>query len=301
MSYVQRIEIDGVDGSNWVLSDSNGAFGAEGAELDQSPKGMFSAKLTSRWINGAFQIGGRWVGYDVPQRDMVLPINLFDIGVGIEDTLSRFRKAWSPTKDTTWKVISEVSGERRLKVRLTSEIDLTPERDPSLDGWVRAVVSCTAGQPMYESDQRVESVTNPSNGTNTLYLPVSNPTDQKMWLGWTFTAPPSGQATVSLPDFSWGQTDLEEYYGRTPGQDADRMVQCPPHTVDIDIDTNPDMEMAVAADQSEYWALFNGVSFQYPVPPWTEETQVPVTINGPSGIIVNCYQRRLWSAEAGLE
>lgn len=71
---------------------------------------------------------------------------------------------------------------------------------------------------------------------------------------------------------------------------------------DLTVDTDPMEEMIVAQDSSQMWALMNGVSFLYPVPPYTPATSVPVSVTGaPSGASVLVVQPRNWSRPWGLQ
>ncbi|TWS25347.1 hypothetical protein FK268_09145 [Tsukamurella sputi] len=160
-----KIEIESSRGYA-KISDRNGEFGDEGLELDQSPTGMFSTEFTTRTVSGNFEVGGRVTGQTVPIRQMVLPINCYEMpGQSIEKTISNLRKLFGSPLDrrkVKWTYTSELSGPRWLIVQLASEIKFSPQRDWNIDGFARAVVTVLAEQPMYESQENVQTWSNPN-------------------------------------------------------------------------------------------------------------------------------------------
>ncbi|CAM3744087.1 hypothetical protein ACXYTP_00140 [Tsukamurella ocularis] len=381
-----KIEIESSRGYA-KLSDRNGDFGVEGLELDQSPTGMFSTEFTTRTVSGNFEVGGRVTGQTVPIRQMVLPINCYEMpGQSIEKTISNLRKLFGSPLDrrkVKWTYTSELSGARWLIVQLASEIKLSPQRDWNIDGYARAVVTVLAEQPMYESAEDVQTWTNPNdrfivtlkNGllggpqgnftlsyggqttgniavtataatvktavealssvgaghvtvtgaaggpwtfvftgvTGTLtangagmtrgsvkaegasigYFTIENPTDQIQWNEWDFDL---GQ--WQFPDFSYGQ---ERLWKRAAGADAARMIVTPPLTQRLSVMADPMMDPYVNEDLSTAAGDFNGVMPMYGVPPYTPETVVPIVCNAAAGAQAILTQRRLWSAESGME
>lgn len=138
---------------------------------------------------------------------------------------------------------------------------------------------------------------------NTGWFDVWNPTDQRLWLEWTFDPAKKWQ----FPDFAFGQ---ERKWGRAVGQDAARMIVTPPLTQMLSVMSDPFMDTYVNADLSNAAGLFNGVEPTYSVPPYTgteldgiaiRPTIMPVVCNGPAGAKATLRQRRFWSAESGLE
>lgn len=181
-----------------LLCAPGGEFGDEGLELDQSPTGLYSTAFTTRTVSGSFQVGGRVTGQTVPIRELVLPINCYEMpGQPIEKTISNLRKLWGSPLDrrkVTWTYTSELSGPRRLILQLASEIKFSPARDWNLDGYARAVVTAIAPQPMYESPEVVAVATNPGDRwivTLTRGL-LGGPTGE-------FTLGFGGQSTAALP------------------------------------------------------------------------------------------------------
>ncbi|MDQ2638870.1 MAG: hypothetical protein M3Y83_18575 [Actinomycetota bacterium] len=137
-----------------------------------------------------------------------------------------------------------------------------------------------------------------SSSDNVGWFEVWNPTDQPLWLEWTFDPAKSWQ----FPDFGFGQ---ELKWGRTIGQDEARMIVTPELTQLLSVMVDPFMDTYVNADLSNAAALFNGVEPLYAVPPYTgtedDPILMPVVCNGPAGAKVTLRQRRFWSAESGLE
>lgn len=311
--YVATIELDGVNDDHIVLSDSDEAFGDEGMELDVSPKGVFSTAFKTRTESGAFTLGGRIVGEEVPIREVTMGINLFDMGSGIEDTIERFRRLWAVPgtrqrkMSTRFTYSTDHSGSRWLDLRLAQELSFSPEKDWNLQGFARVVVSAIAVQPMYESDADVRSWANPSAGTHSGYIPAWNPTDQDLFFAWAFDPatewrfgdPGSGSTAGGT---SW---DNEWYYKRSPGADALRWIITPSLTQTLYVNADPFKRTYRSADGSDASGLFGGVEPLYWLPPHTgteaDPVMVPVQCNGPAGARATLKMRRLWSTEAGGE
>lgn len=133
---------------------------------------------------------------------------------------------------------------------------------------------------------------------STGWFDVWNPTDQPLWLEWTFDPADEWQ----FPDFGFGQ---ERKWGRTVGQDAARMIVTPKLTQLLSVMADPFMDTYVSADLSNAAGLFNGVEPLYMVPPYTgtedDPVLMPVVCRGPAGAKATLRQRRFWSAESGLE
>lgn len=291
------IEMTGVDGSHWTIS-GQGA-GAEGVELGTAPTGIYDAPVQTMWHSSFFQAGATPAGYHIDKRDIVFGVNVFATkGLPWEMVDSGWRKAWAYDRDSTMTITTDF-GSRSLALRLSEQPTFRPVKDPHLKYWGQVTMTCTAGVPWWvEQDvtptwQSTVDTTgvDPATGaqrSQTGFVSVENPTDQPMWLRWVCSAP--GRWT--LPDFSW-----------TVGEYAARKVRLPLTTVgqDLTVDTDPMEEMIVSADGSQIWALMNGVSFMFPVPPYTPATELPVTVeSAPVGASVMCVQPRNWSRPWGL-
>lgn len=292
MSDIAHIELVSEDDSIVVSSPDGGDY--EGIYLADGPEGMYSTAFKTRVVSGAFEVGGRSAGHTIPVRELTLPFQIIDTGDGIDANVSRFLKMWQVGRDIQWRYTSELSGTRTLWVQLAEQVDLSSQFDRNVSDFVHATVSAIALQPMYEGDEESVSWSNPSAGSHTGSLIISNPTDQKLWLEWTLDP-----ATAwAFPDFSFGN---EEYYDRPVNADAERMIVTPVLTKKLSVMADPMYDTYVSEDLSNAAGLFNGVEPLYWVPPYTPATEVPVAVNGPSGATITCTMRRFWSAESGLE
>ncbi|WP_146251116.1 phage tail protein [Nocardia tenerifensis] len=286
------ITITGVDGSRWTVAGQG--RGQEGVELATSPSGLYDAPVSTIWNQTAFQIGSSFGGYRINKRDVVFAVNIFQTpGLAWESVDSAWRKAWAYDRDSTMTITTDY-GTRALALRLSEQPDFKPEKDPHLKRWGKVVMTCIAGNPWWVESDVTSSWTSTidtiGGAIQSGSLTVANPTDQPMWLKWVCSAP--GKWT--LPDFSWIAGD----------RDAARMVTLPlaARGQDLTVDTDPMEEMIVAADKSQFWALMNGVSFLYPVPPYTPSTSMPVKVTGaPTGASIMAVQQRNWSRPWGLQ
>ncbi|WP_306358704.1 MULTISPECIES: phage tail protein [unclassified Nocardia] len=285
------IEVTGVDGSRWVLSGQG--QGEQGVELATSPTGLYDAPVTTQWVSSAFQYGATHVGTDWLKRDVVFSVNVFaTASASWEEVDSAWRLAWDYDRDATLSISTEY-GTRRLRLRMSEQPNHQVERDPRLSGTSRITMTTTAGVPWWIEDDitytAVSTVDTRDEGVSeTLWLPVSNPTDRPMWLRWACTAP----GVWTLPDFSWKP---DEYAARTVTMPTLAAGQA------ITVDTDPMEELVVAADGSSVWARMGGVLFLHAVPPRTAETLVPVTVSGAAaGAAVQVRCPRNWSRPWGL-
>ncbi|WP_084760464.1 hypothetical protein [Nocardia mangyaensis] len=290
MAEAATIELEGVDGSRWVLAGPG--QGGEGVELATAPTGLYDAPVKTIWNSSAYQIGASYGGANWLQRDVVFGVNVFESGESSWESVdSAWRKAWAYDRDAKLSVTTTF-GTRSLHLRLSEQPDFKPDRDPHRKRWGKVTMTCTAGTPWWVEDDVTDivvSATDTTAASETAYVRVSNPTDQPMWLKWVVSAPGSW----TLPDFSF-----------TADEHADRVLTLPTLVAgqDLTIDTDPMEEMVVAADGSSVWARMNGKMFLYAVPPWTPETLVPVTVSGaPAGASVQVRCARNWSRPWGLQ
>lgn len=133
---------------------------------------------------------------------------------------------------------------------------------------------------------------------NTGWFDVWNPTDQPLWLDWTFDPADEWQ----FPDFGFGQ---ERKFGVQTGEHADRMIVTPELTQLLSVMVDPFQDTYVNADLSNAAGLFKGVEPVYMVPPYTgseaDPVLLPVVCRADAGVKATLRQRRFWSAESGLE
>ncbi|NQE89020.1 phage tail protein [Nocardia terpenica] len=260
---------------------------------------MYDAPVTTIWTQSAFQIGSSFAGYRINKRDLIFSVNVFEMpGRPWELVDSMWRKAWAYDRDSILTITTQY-GARSLRLRLAQQPEFKPVHDPHLKMWGQVVMTCTAGNPWWvEADATATWTTNIDTsggqiGSGTVR--ISNPTDQPMWLKWVCSAP--GKWT--LPDFSFGDNSQ----GRAVA-DAHRVITLPLTIAgqDLTVDTDPLEEMIVSADGTPLWAWMNGVTFLYPVPPWTAPTQLPVSVTyALPGASVMVVQNRNWSRPWGLQ
>ncbi|MDJ0010092.1 hypothetical protein [Gordonia alkanivorans] len=308
MGVLELAEIELVADDDYEVV-SGGGFEKRAIKLSSDPDDLFSDEIELKVIKTANSPGGMDGGTEFPVRELVLPFNLYDMGDGIEATISRFRKLWRPGRAIQWRVTTGYSGLRWLWLKRSAGIQFSPKRDWNLDGYAKATVTAVALEPNYESPQFEVKGTNPSSGTNTLWFPAWNPTDQKAWPAWDFD--PKGQASLfTWPDFSFGN-EQEIDVSWTPGQHAARSIKTPDNdpfpriTKQWSVMSDPRMDTYVAADLSNAPGQMGGVEPMYWIPPYTGSSgspiMLPVTVSGPAGIEVKLTLRRFWSAESGLE
>lgn len=290
MASPATIELVGVDGSRWTLSGPGQGF--EGVELATNPIGLYDAPVTTIWNSTAFQIGATFGGYRTNKRDVVFQVNVFAAsGISWEEADSAWRKAWAYDRDCTL-IITTDFGSRRLKLRMSEQPDIKTKRDPHINEISVVTMTCTAGDPYWYEDDVVSSwvstVDTRGGGSQSGTVTVSNPTDLQIWLKWVLKSP--GRWTV--PDFSWQSDEW-----------ANRRILLPTQAAgeDVVINTDPMEDQAVALNGAQFWARMNGVSFLFPVPPYTKPTALPVTVTGAAagtGIQLRCP--RPWSRPWGL-
>ena len=282
--------------------------GLEGVWLAQGQvEGIYDAPIKSTWKTGAFQVGSTQKAVKQLHRDIALGFHVVDsVTDSFEWNESLFRQIffyekdqWSLTpKDTTIEVVTEMSGTRKLDVLMYEQPDFKATIDPLQQQYGNLILKLRAGEPMWYEDDVISQFTSGATsaaGTVT----VSNPTDQVMWHKWVLTP-----GIWTLPDFEWVGDPGE----RTPGgTNAARYVK------DLTITTG-NGGAVIDLDRKElmYRDLNNtnilaqlGASkiFNYPIPPYTPEFQLPVSYKGApaGGATAQLVQPRRWSRPYGLE
>lgn len=301
-----RIELVGADDQIIISGGTGRDIDGDGTILGLSPSGIFGTAFTSKLIHASGQIGAREGGVDVPARQIVLPLDLWDTGAGVAATVSRLRKMFGTMftrRPVRFAYSSEFSGTRFLTVKIDKEIDFSPEQDWELDGYARAVVSAVALEPRYESHPyTAEATTTAAN--QTIWFPVWNPTDQVGWPNWSLIPNGTGKR-FTIPDFSFGQ-EQEVDRSWSVGSHAARTVQTVPISVPWNvIPVRSGMDPYVAADLSNASGQMGGLFPLYGMPARTgtehDPILMPVTVTGAAGATIRLEMRRFWSAESGLE
>lgn len=276
----------------------------EGIRLNEDPEGIFDTEVELKTIDVSGMPGGFDGGEETPVRTMKLPFNVYATpDRTIEQQLSAVRRLfWRKTFQYHYD--TQHSGLRWLNAKRSKSIKVNPKRDWNLDGYATAVVEAVALNPDYESQAfTVKTPVHPG-GTATYWLPVWNPTDRRAWPIWAIK--PNGTATVSLPDFSFGNEQEIDQTGQwQPGDHDDRMIVLEDLTQMRSVMADPVMDPYVDADLSNADGQMGGVEPLYWIPEYTgtedDPVMLPVIIDGPAGAQVKLRLRRFWSAEMGGE
>lgn len=286
------VEVEGCNGSWFTISGPG--MGAEGVFLGTDIDGIYDAPVKTIYTEHAHQIGASFGAFRNLRRDIVFGVTIGDTADnnwGHND--SEWRKAWSYTEDTKIWVQTEDS-RRYLKVRLAEQPLFQPERDPHLMQVERVVMTVVAGDPWwYEEDAADEwTLESGTSGAGAVY--IENPTDQEVWLKWVLQGP----ARWVLPDFSFG----DNRFARAE-IDRTRMISMPRQFTESTwvVDTDPFEDQLSDRAGSQIWSLMNGVTFSYPVPPYTRRTELPVSVSqAAAGVGIQVRTPRTWSRPWGL-
>lgn len=297
MTFTATVELEGVNGKWFTLSGPG--MGLQGAHLGTQVEGFYDAPVKTIHNSHAFQTGSTYGGKRNLQRDLVFGVWITDDHVDSwAEADSEWRKAWSYDKDCTLWITSE--GSRRfLKLRLAEQPQVDMEHDPRLLGDAQVTMTCVANDPWwYEPDvtaQWVSPSDTSSGSINYGTLSVSNPTDVPIWPKYVVQGP----GRPMLPDFSFGDDRYERAI-----IDADRKIWCPAISAGDTIlfDTDEEADQATSLLKIPYWQQMNGVTFCYPIPPYTNQVQLPVGMrNAPAGAGIQVRCPRPWSRPWGLQ
>lgn len=283
MSYAElaRIEVEGVDGSTWVLNGVGA--GREGVHLGESPDGIYDAPVRTLWQQGAFQEGASPNGARWDARDIVFTAMIQRVaGRSWQEVDSAWRRAWSYTADSILRVTTP-SGTRELKLRMFEAPKFAPDMDPRVNEFGEVVMTCRAGDPFWREQPDKHTVT-ASATSGTEVVTVVNPTDKDMWLRWVLSL--GSRWTIPDFDFSGGSRTVTMPTAYT--------------SRDVLIDTHPLREQVVVPDWANAWEAMGGVQLLHPVPAYTPPTDVPVSWTGEGGSLMLVQDRR-WSRPWGLE
>jgi hypothetical protein len=207
---VSTITLESTNGDSVVVSAPNDDYLVDDIILDTDPTGMYDTGFKVRTMSGAFEIGGRVVGEQIPIREPILPFWLTPA------SRPRFQRLWGTPGNfqkvkCTW---DGPSGPRFLMLRLAKEISYTTEDgfDADIDGVYHAVVSAIAPNPMYEGVETVAEWVNPDDrftvgivGTGGRYDLTFGGETTDVWnvgivgTGGTFTLTWGGSTTTAIP------------------------------------------------------------------------------------------------------
>ncbi|MFC9995756.1 phage tail protein [Nocardia sp. NPDC127526] len=289
------VELEGVNGSWFTLSGPG--MGEQGVILGTDLEGIFDAPVKTIWTEHAHQIGGTYAGTRYLKRDIVFGVWIDDIDSGSwQFNDSEWRKAWAYDQDCKLWITTPDSGRRYLKVRLLEQPSFKPEKDPNLIKSARVIMTVCAGDPWwYDEEGYTDTWVLESGTSGSGTVTIDNPTDQPVWAEWVL----QGAARWTIPDFSFGDNS----FGRAEADKERRIkmpAQKPGQTFLITTDPHEDMLRDPAGTQ--VWSLMNGVTFNYPIPPYTKAIQLPVSVEGAApGVGVQVRIKRNWSRPWGLE
>lgn len=268
--------------------------GAEGVWLAKGQvQGLYDAPVKTTWKTGAFQVGSTQKAHKWEHRDLVLGFHIKDTQQPWEFNDSEFRRIfdyeedpWDPAYEpTVIEVETELSGVRKINVLMHEPPDFDSALDPVQQQHGNVIMKLRAGQPMWYEDDYTTSRT--SSGTVT----VTNPTDQVAYHKWVLTP-----GTYTLPDYDWTGGPS----ARTPT--GNRTVSGITITNSnggavIDLDRNE--LMFRDANNTNLLGQLAGKFFEYPIPPYTPNTSVPVVVSTGGSVQLRIPQR--WSRPWGLE
>ncbi|WP_043648067.1 hypothetical protein [Nocardia thailandica] len=276
-----HIWMKGSDGSRWDLSGPG--QGDQGAELRPGPKKLIDAPAKTFWVQGGARM--HYQGHQFERRDPVFVVNIFDpTGRGNPDTWrdidSRFRLALG-MYDEEFQIVVEIGSDvRTLNMRLLSEPVAYENgghegKDPHLYAESTLLINAAASQPFWSGPDIVQEWELPSGTSGSTSFVYQNRGDVIIWPRYFVTAP----GTWTLPDRSWGQ---EIAHQRPVGADLGRDVPLPALLAgeDADVNSDPDEEYIVTANNSPAWARANGKSLLYPIKARTKPVSLPISVTG---------------------
>lgn len=267
--------------------------GLEGVWLAQGQvQGLYDPPVRTTWKTGAFQIGSTQRSHKFEHRDLVLGFHIKDTVTPWEFNDSEFRRLfdyesdpWNPDYPaTTIEVETELSGVRKIDVLMAEAPEFDSALDPQMQQHGNVIFKLRAGEPFWYEDDYVSTVS--ATGTIT----VSNPTDQIAFHKWVLTP-----GTFTLPDYSWTGGPGERVPDGTRTV-AGIVISSENGGAVIDLDRNE--LMFRDANDTNLLAQLAGKFFEYPLPPYTPQTSIPVTVSG--GTVQVRIPRR-WSRPWGLE
>ncbi|MFD4457703.1 hypothetical protein [Nocardia sp. NPDC058480] len=303
MSDQMIIWLKGVDGSRWDLSGPDA--GLQGIELRPGPKRIIEAPAKTFWLQGADR--QFYQGKQFERRDPVFAVNIFPPANSSDplvwrDVDSRFRMALG-MYDEEFRLTVETGGDvRYLDMRLLSdpvpyENGQWEGKDPHLYAASTLTINAAASQPFWYASDLEFSWSLPSGTSGSTTFPFENRGDVIVWPEYFVTAP--GKWT--LPDRSRG---LEAAYQRPAGSDLNRNETLPLlfSGEDCHVNSDPDEEFLVAANNAPVWARTNGRGLLYPIAPKTLPENLPVSVTDANpGAAVTLTIPRRYSRPFGVK
>lgn len=277
--------------------------GQEGVWLAQGQvAGIYDAPVQTTWKTGAFQQGSTQKFRKNLHRDMQLGFHIKETFTSYEFNESLFRQIfdyeedpWDPNYDpTVIEVETSLSGTRKLNVLMYEAPDFDADIDPQQQQYGNLIMKLRAGQPFwYEPD--VVSTYTASGSFNSGTVTVSNPTDQVMYHKWVLTP-----ASWTLPDYKWTG-------GRGTRTVSNSRVVSGINVTAINggavVDLDRQELMFRDQNNTNILAQLAGQFFEYPIPPYTPTTTLPVLYSGAASgsATAQLRQPRRWSRPWGME
>lgn len=274
LSQYLKIEIEGRDGSNWIISGPGKGDG--GVILKPRVSQLIDTPVKTLFVPGPF--GEEYAGKRVQRREMV-----FTVQVGSEEMTpeewaeadAAWRWAWDYEEESTMTVtVYDDAGEevssRYMKLRLLEEPKSYGDKDPFIHGDDEVVMTVTATFPYWRAEDRIYEYSTGGALVNA-YFNIVNDGDVPVWPRWNLTAP--GRWT--LPDYSWGN----DQYSRGAA-DATRTVQLPllPPGAHASVDSDPRVQTIICVNEFPAMQQWKGKDLLYPIMPGVSAS-VPVSAN----------------------
>lgn len=276
--------------------------GAEGVYLAKGQvQGLYDSPVRTTWKSGAFQVGSSQRARKFEHRDLALGFHIKDTLTSWQFNDSQFRRIFDYEEDpwdvnyepTVVEVDTDLSGTRKLDVLMFEAPDFDPDLDPVQQQHGNVILKLRAGQPMWYEDDYTFTFTG-SGASASGTVSVVNPTDQIAYHKFVLTP-----ATWTLPDRDW------------VGAPGARVVSGSRNVSGVTITSNNggavvDLDrqelMFRDANNTNLLAQLAGKFFEYPIPPYTPATNLPVSYSGGgSGASVTVRIPVRWSRPWGLE
>lgn len=287
--------------------------GAEGVWLAKGQvEGIYDAPVKTTWKSGAFQAGSRQKHRRWLHRDLTLGFHIIDTAFSSYAwNDSEFRKIFDyelstytvEPSYTRVEVETEMSGVRCLDVLLSDTPKFAADIDPQKQQYGNLILPLRAGQPMWfeEADTTSgfhEDSFSSGGSSGSGVVTVSNPTDQVMYQKWVLTP-----ATWTLPDFQWVGQEGERAPGGDNGNRTVSGITVTSGNGGATVDLDGQELMFRDANDTNILAQLAGKFFNYPIPPYTPPTDLPVSYSGApgGGAMAKILMPRVWSRPWGME
>lgn len=266
---VDQISVTGVNGDNMIIAGPGAGW--DGVVLAPKSTGLFDMPIKTNWSDAIF--GAQYQSWKPQRRDIVWTAYIFnpDTLGGYEDDpdtwswiYTRWRNMFSPKLEATINYTSP-DGDRTLGTRTiqTSKSCNTLSfegKDPKMWPFGSVVQTMGCEIPFYVGETEVFESEWAGSGTTYFELPYFNPGDVEIWPQWELSA----NAKWYLPDYSFGCQE----YGRGE-DDRDKTVEFPLllDGEDIHVDSRPDIETIIAANDAPVGLRMAGRDLEYPIQP----------------------------------